>query len=80
MDIESTNAPNDDELDQRSTWDSCCLRCDKAAVKFISIYSLVVATLGFSAGMIAANPTDLEIRSSFLPLISGTLALFIDIK
>jgi len=61
-----------------SIWKSCCFRCAPGPARYFSILSLCGTVIIFSAAMIAAHPKDLEIRANFLPLISGTLCLFID--
>jgi hypothetical protein len=61
-----------------SIWRSCCFRCSPSATRYFSVLSLCASVIVFSAAMIAAHPKDLEIRANFLPLISGTLMLFID--
>jgi hypothetical protein len=61
-----------------SIWRSCCFRCSPSATRYFSVLGLCSTVIVFSAAMIAAHPKDLEIRANFLPLISGTLMLFIE--
>lgn len=70
VDVESRSAG--------SIWRSCCFHCAPGPARYFTVLTLCSTIIVFSAAMIAVHPKDLEIRSNFLPLISGTLMLFVD--
>lgn len=69
--------PDEDDLPDK-TWVACCSRTSVAAAKYYTTVGICASVIAFCGIQLAVHPHDLEIRASFLPLLSGTLMLLVD--
>lgn len=68
---------NEEDKPER-TWVACCSRTSVAAAKYYTTVGICASVIAFCGIQLAVHPHDLEIRASFLPLLSGTLMLLVD--
>lgn len=67
-----------EEDNPENTWVACCSRTSVAAAKYYTTVGICASVIAFCGIQLAMYPHDLEIRSSMLPLLSGTLMLLVD--
>ena len=70
--------PSDEEMQPERTWVACCSRTSVSAAKHYTTVSICATIIAFCGIQLATCPHDLQIRSSMLPLLSGTLMLLVD--
>jgi len=63
--------------DEEREWKLCCSNSSISCVKYFSQLGAVGFSIIFSAIMLIQFPHDLEIRSTFMPLLSGSVMLLI---
>ena len=76
LDVDIPLALSEQDYDRK--WSLCCSKSHVASVKYFTTVTLCFAVIGFSIIQLAIYPPDLEIRANYLPLLSGTLMLFIN--
>jgi len=69
---------DNEEIQPERTWVACCSRTSVAAAKYYTTVGICATVIAFCGIQLAMYPHDLEIRSSMLPLLSGTLMLLVD--
>lgn len=75
----SIDIPNNEEdVSGERTWVACCSKTSVAAAKYYTTVGICASVIAFCGIQLALYPHDLEIRSSMLPLLSGTLMLLVD--
>jgi hypothetical protein len=68
---------NDPDSDEEKEWKLCCSNSSIACVKYFSQLGVIVFTIVFSSVMLILWPHDLEIRSTFMPVLSGMVMLLV---
>jgi len=72
------NETNEIEDEDEKEWFICCSKSSVQCVKYFSQLSVIAFSIIFSSVMLLLHPHDLEIRSGFLPLLSGSMMLLIN--
>ena len=63
--------------EEEREWRICCSNSSISCVKYFSQLGAIGFSIVFSSVMIALFPHDLEIRSTFMPLLSGMIMLLV---
>lgn len=63
---------------EEKEWKLCCSNSSISCVKYFSQLGAVGFSIIFSAIMLILYPHDLEIRSTFMPLLSGMIMLLVN--
>jgi hypothetical protein len=58
--------------------DFCCSNTKFGLVRYMTMISVTVGVMLFSAGMMLSDRHNLELRASFLPILTGTLFLLVN--
>jgi hypothetical protein len=66
-------APPPQELDERDTWQSCCLKTDRQAVIYLGQMTIAFSVLAFSGAMLVTANGNCEKSSPYIGLISFIL-------
>ena len=69
---------NEEDVSGERTWVACCSKTSVSAAKYYTTVGICASVITFCGLQLALYPHDLEIRASFLPLLSGTLMLLVD--
>jgi len=76
--IEAKGRVGDPKDEDEKQWFICCSKSSVQCVKYFSQLSVIAFSIIFSSIMLILHPYDLEIRSGFLPLLSGSMMLLIN--
>ncbi len=63
--------------EKETEWKLCCSNSSISCVKYFSQLGAIGFSIIFSSVMIGLFPHDLEIRSTFMPLLSGMIMLLV---
>lgn len=56
----------------------CCSNTKFGLIRYLTMISVTVGVMLFSAGMILTDRHDLEIRASYLPILTSCLFLLVN--
>ena len=77
-DIEAKSVEIKGAEEKEKEWKLCCSNSSISCVKYFSQLGVVGFSIIFSAIMLILYPHDLEIRSTFMPLLSGMIMLLVN--